>query len=243
MEQIKRIFTKRNIFIAGGIVFFLFISYLFLPIFHVKHFVILGNSAIKQEDISKYTQENLNRNIYLLRKKKIQEDFLENPYIKKIEIKPKFPRTLVLYITGRKPVATVKFSGGFAIIDDSGTVLETTQDIMKIVKPMISGIEPKDITIGEQIKSDNNWRLGISIVSNVKSAKLLNNISLIDISKVHDIHLITPQGIHVLLGEGKDLNEKMLVLNKILINLFERKIYSGYVDMRYDSYPVYRSKK
>ena len=55
--------------------------------------------------------------------------------------------------------------------------------------------------------------------------------------------MITPQGITVLLGEGKDMNQKMRVLNKILIDLFERKIYSGYVDMRYDAYPVYRSKK
>lgn len=244
MEQIKRLITKKNMVIAAIIGVLIVLSYLFLPIFHAKHYTILGNSSIKKEDIQRYTSQNLKRNIYLIRKRKIEDDFLKNPYIKKAEVRVKFPRTLIFNIIERKAVATIKFSGGFAVIDDTATVLETTQDINQIVKPLISGVEPKGIVIGEPLKTDNsNLALGLSIVSNIKSAKLLNNISLIDISKINDIHLITPQGIHVLLGEGKNLNENMIVLNKILINLFERKIYSGYVDMRYDAPPVYRSKK
>ena len=93
-----------------------------------------------------------------------------------------------------------------------------------------------------QVENDN-LAVGMEIISNIKSAKLLQNISLIDISDLKNISMITPQGIHVLIGEGKDLNEKMLVLNKILINLFERNVQWGVVDMRFDADPVYRSKK
>ncbi|MDO4711093.1 MAG: FtsQ-type POTRA domain-containing protein [Peptostreptococcaceae bacterium] len=240
----KKIFSKKNIALTVLVFGIVVLSYLFLPLFHAKHIIILGNTNIQEDDISNYTKADMKRNVFLIKKRQIKEDFLSDPYIKNISIEPRFPRTLVFRITARKPVATVKFTGGFAIIDDDATVLETTQDMNRIVKPMISGIEPKDIVIGQpmQIKT-GDLALGIDIVSNIKSAKLLSNISLIDISDVRDIKMITPHGINVLIGEGKDLNEKMLVLNKILINLFERKIYSGYVDMRFDSYPVYRSKK
>lgn len=244
MSAYKNVFNKKNIFIAITVGLLLVIGYLFLPIFHVKHIVVLGNSSIKENNIPDYTKVNLKKNIFLVKKSKIKEDFLTDPYIENISVKPKFPRTLIFNITERKPIATVKFKGGFAIIDDNTVILETTQDINKIVKPMISGIEPKDIIIGEKMKVEKgDIELGIEIISNIKSAKLLNNISLIDISDPKDITMITPQGINVLIGEGKNLNETMLILNKILINLFERKIYSGYVDMRFDAYPVYRSKK
>lgn len=240
----KKIFSKRNVILAMLVLGIVILGYLFLPFFHTKHIIILGNSSIREGDISRYTQVDLKKNIYLVKRSKIKEDFMSDPYIKNISIQPNFPRTLVFNITERKAVATVKFTGGFAIIDDDATVLETTQDMNRIVKPMISGIEPKDIVIGGPMQVESgDLALGIDIVSNIKSAKLLSNISLIDISNVKDIQMITPQGIHVLIGEGEELNEKMLILNKILINLFERKIYTGYVDMRFDSYPVYRSKK
>lgn len=245
MELQKNYFSKKNLLIAIAVLILLVIGYLFIPLFHTKHVIVLGNSSVKEVDIPKYTAQTLDKNVFLVKKNKMEEDFLQSPYIKSIQISAKFPRTLVFNITERKAVATIKFSGGFAIIDDNATILETTQDINQIVKPLISGIEPKDVVVGKEVimGENNNLPLGLSVLSNIKSAKLLSNVSQIDISDMKNLHLITPQGIVVLLGEGKELNEKMLVLNKILINLFERKIYTGYVDMRYDAYPVYRSKK
>ena len=245
MESVKKHFSKKNIIllIIGAIT--LVLLYLFLPIFYTKNITILGNTNLKAGDLKKFSEETTEKNIYLVKTKIIEEEFRQSPYIKSISIKRKFPRTLIYQINERKPVASIKFSGGFAIIDDFGVVLRTSQDINDIVKPLIKGIKLSEITIGKEIASEdiNNLTTSLDALSNVKTAQLLNNISQIDISDPQNIYMITPQGITVLLGEGKDMNQKMRVLNKILIDLFERKIYSGYVDMRYDAYPVYRSKK
>lgn len=243
MEEIKKYWTKRNILIAIAVVVLMIVSYLFLPIFYVKHILILGNSDISVNELSSYTTQSLEKNTYLINKKKIEEEFLESPYIQSIKVSSKFPNKLIFNIIERNAVATVKFSGGFAILDDDGVVLETTPDMNNIKKPLISGIDVKELIVGEKVAEKNeNIKLGMQIVSNIKSARILNNISVIDISDLNNVYMITPQGINVLLGEGKDLNEKMLVLERILLNLHERGISSGYVDMRYDAYPVYRSK-
>lgn len=245
MESVKKHFSKKNIIllIIGAIT--LVLLYLFLPVFYTKNIIILGNTNLKAGDLKKFSEETTEKNIYLVKTKIIEEEFMQSPYIKSISIKRKFPRTLIYQINERKPVASIKFSGGFAIIDDFGVVLRTSQDINDIVKPLIKGIKLSEITIGKEIASEdiNNLTTSLDALSNVKTAQLLNNISQIDISDPQNIYMITPQGITVLLGEGKDMNQKMRILNKILIDLFERKIYSGYVDMRYDAYPVYRSKK
>lgn len=244
MFNYKKYLNKKNIFIVLLLVIVSIVLYLFLPIFNVKKIIILGNTSLKPDEIHQYTTQNIKKNTFLVDKKKMELDFLKSPYINTIKIKSKFPNKLIINIIERKAIASIKFSGGFAIVDDSGVVLETTSDILKVKKPIVSGITIKELIVGEELLNQNDKiKLGMEIISNIKSAKILNNISLVDISNVENIYMVTPQGINVLIGEGKNLNEKMIVLEKILLNLHERGKTSGYVDMRYDSYPVYRSQK
>ena len=230
--------------VVSGILLLLGI-YFTSPYFHVNSIIILGNSKITKEEIESKLNVLLEENTFLTDKKKIKEIYTSDPYIESIEIKSKFPSTLIFNIKKRQAVATVKFSGGFLVIDENAAVLESTQELSKIVKPLISGIEVTQVRLGDKldIENEDTFNLIHNIITNVRSAKLLNNISQIEISKESEIVMITPQGVNVLLGEGENLNNKMLILNQILVDLHEKKIYSGYIDMRYEGYPVYRRTK
>ena len=230
--------------VVSGILLLLGI-YFTSPYFHVNSIIIFGNSKITTEEIESKLNVLLEENTFLTDKKKIKEIYTSDPYIESIEIKSKFPSTLIFNIKKRQAVATVKFSGGFLVIDENAAVLESTQELSKIVKPLISGIEVTQVRLGDKldIENEDTFNLIHNIITNVRSAKLLNNISQIEISKESEIVMITPQGVNVLLGEGENLNNKMLILNQILIDLHEKKIYSGYIDMRYEGYPVYRRTK
>ena len=222
-----------------------FAAYLTLPAFQVSNIIVLGNSKMTPEEIESRLNILLEKNTFLLDKQKIKEAFSSDPYIESVEISSKFPKTAIFNIKKRQAVATVKFSGGFLVIDENGAVLESTQELSKIVKPLISGIEVTQVKLGEKLDIENHDIFGLiqSVITNVRSAKLLNNISQIEITGDSEILMTTPQGVNVLLGKGENLNEKMLILNQILIDLHEKKIYSGYIDMRYDGYPVYRRTK
>lgn len=242
----KRFSKKKQIMISlvlGAVV--ILGIYLTVPGFYVKNIIVLGNSKIQAEEIFSKLNTTLEKNPFLIDKKNIKEIYMKDPYIESIEIKSKFPRTLIFNIDKRRAVATVKFSGGFLIIDENGTVLESTQEMSSIVKPLINGISVSKVKVSERLNLQNkdNFDLVKNIIVNIRSAKLLNNISQIEISKSGGIVMITPQGLNVLLGSGVDLNDKMLMLNQILINLHEKKIYTGYIDMRYNGYPVYRRAK
>ena len=222
-----------------------FAAYLTLPAFQASNIIVLGNPKMTPEEIESRRNILLEENTFLLDKQKIKEAFSSDPYIESVEISSKFPETAIFNIKKRQAVATVKFSGGFLVIDENGAVLESTQELSKIVKPLISGIEVTQVKLGEKLDIENQDIFGLiqSVISNVRSAKLLNNISQIEITGDSEILMTTPQGVNVLLGKGENLNEKMLILNQILIDLHEKKIYSGYIDMRYDGYPVYRRTK
>lgn len=240
-------FSKKNKIILSiilGIIVILGI-YFTVPGFYVKNIIVLGNSKIKSEEVFSKLNTVLEKNPFLIDKKSIEEIYMKDPYIESIDIKSKFPRTLIFNIDKRQSVATVKFSGGFLIIDENGTVLESTQEMSNIVKPLINGITVSEVKLGERLNLSKKdvFDLIQDIITNIRSAKLLNNISQIEITDGGEILMITPQGLNVLLGDGENLNEKMLMLNQILIDLYEKKLYTGYIDMRYDGYPVYRRVK
>lgn len=217
-------------------------SYFFMPIFYLENIIILGNSKYTEDEVRQMSGEPLEKNTYLINKKKIEENILKNPYVESVSVSSQFPDVLVYNITKRQSLATIKFSGGFIIIDDKGVVLEVKQEMQDIVKPLITGLEVEEVKLGDSIVVSKGAELEtiLDIISNIRSAKLLNNISQIDATNSSDLLLITPQGINVLLGKAENLNEKLLILNQILIDLHEKHIYSGYVDLRYDANPVYR---
>jgi len=238
--------NKKTILISVVSVIFLLLGiYATSPYFHINSIIVLGNSKITPEEIESKLNVLLDENTFLADKKKIKDIYISDPYIESIEIKSKFPSTLIFNIKKRQAVATVKFSGGFLIIDENAAVLESTQEISKTVKPLISGIEVTQVRLGDKldIEDEDTFNLIHNIITNIRSAKLLNNISQIEITKESEIVMITPQGVNVLLGKGENLNKKMLILNQILIDLHEKKIYSGYIDMSYEGYPVYRRTK
>ena len=55
-----------------------------------------------------------------------------------------------------------------------------------------------------------------------------------------NIYMITTQGLKVLLGDGEDLTYKLMQLSPILVDLHTKNIIYGTIDMRFNSYPVYR---
>lgn len=234
--------NKSKFIIGGAVILIIIILYLFLPNFNVDQIIILGNSKFTEEEILQMAQEPLDKNTYLINKRKMEENIIKNPYVENIQIYSQFPDTLVFNVNKRQSLATIKFSGGFIIIDDEGVVLEVKQEMQEIVKPLITGIEVEEVKLGEHIVVTEGIELVsvLDVVSNIRSARLLNNISQIEASDSTNIVLITPQGINVLLGKAENLNEKLLMLNQILIDLHEKQIYTGYVDMRYNSNPVYR---
>lgn len=216
--------------------------YLFSGKFYARETIFLGQSNFKDSEILSFSEIDLSKNIYLIDIKKARENILKNPYIEDVVIKRKFPETLTFSVKQRIESATVPFLGGYAVIDSNGIVLRILQTQENIKKPLISGVEIDNVKIGEQIhfkdqKKANNF---IEIISSASSIDMLINISYIDMEDFENIKMSTNTGIDILVGDMENLSYKLKILNKILIDLQEKAVISGTVDMRYDTDPFYR---
>lgn len=127
------------------------------------------------------------------------------------------------------------------IIDENATAISIVQDEKSVKKPIISGISISNIKLKDTIpvKDKDTLENILKIVHLISSLDLLNNISYIDLKNYDDISMTTNTGILVRFGNTNDMQYKVKVLNKILINLSTKGKTSGTIDMRFDTDPIY----
>ncbi|SHH12313.1 cell division protein FtsQ/DivIB [Tepidibacter thalassicus] len=208
----------------------------------LKELEIIGQVKLNKEDILNSGKIEMNKNIYMYNLKDIKNNLLKNPYIKDVNIKIKFPNKMIIDLAERVDMCAIPYMGSYVLISEEGTVLKVEEDIKNVDKALLTGINFKNLKVGEKIKLDDSDFLAkiLDLINSCNNANILSNISEINVDKNKNIRLYTIQGIEVLLGKGEDVQYKMLALNKILIDLYTRNISKGIVDMRYKGYPVYR---
>ncbi len=237
----KKNFKKSAVILIALIVISVII-YLFSPLFYFSNIIILGETSFAQKELIELSKIDIKKSIYLIDTKTAQRNIKKNPYINEITIKRKFPKTLVFSVTERVSVAALPISAGFVIIDEEGNALKIEQDISGLSYPMISGIPINKASLGERIpvKDQEQFSFILKMLSYSQNARLLQSISDINLSHLDNIQMTTTSGIKVLLGDGEDMNYKMLLLNQILVDLYSKGVRTGTIDMRFKSNPVYR---
>jgi len=236
-SYVKKVQILIFIFLIGMLLF------LVSPVCKLKMIVVLGDNTLTQEELIQLGKIQTNRSIYLISTSTIESRLTENPYVKNANITRKFPNKLIADLNMREEVATVNFEEGFAIIDHTGYILKIEQDVSKIVKPLITGVSSnKGLKVGQMLTSyeENDFRMILELISNIQNAGLIQNISEMNLQDPKNIYMITTQGLKVLLGDGEDLTYKLMQLSPILVDLHTHNITYGTIDMRFNSYPVYR---
>ena len=78
--------------------------------FNVKKINIENNFLIKDKEIKKLLVPIYNKNLIFLKNKEIEQALMQNSYIESFYIKKKYPETLNIKITEKKPIAILFFN-------------------------------------------------------------------------------------------------------------------------------------
>ncbi|WFD09149.1 cell division protein FtsQ/DivIB [Tepidibacter hydrothermalis] len=210
--------------------------------FTLKKLSVVGQVKLSRQDILISGKIESGKNIYKYSSKEIRKNLLKNPYIEDANVKIKLPDKIIIDLKERVAMCAIPYMGSYALINEEGIVLKVEDDLKNVDVPLIGGINLQKLKIGQNVdlKDDELLNKILDLLNACNNAKILSNISQINIDNSKNIDLYTINGIRVLLGKGEDLHYKMIELNKILIDLYTKNIKAGIVDMRYDSYPVYR---
>ena len=126
----------------------------FLKIQKIK---IVNNFLIKNSEIKEKLSKIYNRNIFSIKKKDIEEPLKEINFLEKVEVKKKYPNTIVVKIFETKPVAILYKNKAKYLLDSSSNLISFDVDLNFDQLPNVFGDDAENnfINFLNQLKINN----------------------------------------------------------------------------------------
>ena len=233
IERIKGFFkNKRNIVtIIICIVAFIFVL-LFTPIFTVKNIRVAGNEKIESETIINMSGISNGENIFKTDFAQVKKNISKVSYVDTVNVKMKFPDTIIITVTEAKPSAYINFIGSYVAISEMGKILDIKDNFEEIDKPIVYGVKVNSFEIGTQVITDDQHRAELLylMLNQINLSGIVDKIQYLDISDTDNITMTLRNKISVKFGNTDSIKYKISYLKSVLDTLKEET--GGVIDLR-----------
>lgn len=179
-------------------------------------------SKITKEQIMELLELNIGDKLYKNFRSEIIERIEKNPYVQTVEIKRDFSGELRIIVTQRQQKYLINYAGEYVYLDREGYILEINKE--NNGSPIIIGLSTdlSDLSIGNtKIRLNNEDLKRIEVINNImlalKNNGVENKINTIDVENKEDFILqLDEENKSVHIGDGSDLNTRVLYMKKIL---------------------------
>jgi cell division septal protein FtsQ len=89
----------------------------------VQKIMIVNNFLIKNNEIKEKLNEIYNKNIFLIKRKDIEETLKEINFLDKVEVRKRYPNTIIVKIFETKPVAILYKNKAKYLLDSSSNLI------------------------------------------------------------------------------------------------------------------------
>ena len=227
-RQIKRrkriIKTLQFIIIIGAIYAFIFCT----PFFNVKTIEVGGGNATSAQSVITASGITEGQHILKVNKKKAATGIEKLAYVKTAEINRVFPNKIKITVEEGKVCALIAISNGFAAIDETGKVMEISEQPK--MSPVVYGLTSKKSEVGEKISIDETTQFDVILkyINQLNSqALIVPYVSLtLDGS---DIWAELENGVLVYFGGDDEIEYKVAAFAESLRNAGD--VTEGYFDV------------
>ena len=122
----------------------------------IQKIEIVNNSLIKDSEIKEKLSKIYNKNIFLIKRKDIEDPLKEINFLKKIDVKKKYPNTIIVKIFETKPVAILYKNKAKYLLDSSSNLILFEDNINFNQLPSIFGEGAENHFIYFFSKLENN---------------------------------------------------------------------------------------
>ncbi|MCT4612268.1 MAG: FtsQ-type POTRA domain-containing protein [Clostridia bacterium] len=236
--------------VLKGFMILIIIIFALAPCFYISDVEFIGIDYLSKDELLREAKYNKGKFFRFDLKGELNQ-LIDNPYVEKINVMSKFPNRYKVTIEERVPVAYLsqdskislnmldfkedKYSGKFYYMDTNNNILSLT-DKKERKLPIISGLEYKEVKIGNKIEIENDKKYQIintltSLVAKNIEDDIISKGLIIDVEKEHDIkiYLLDPV-IEFRYGKCEKNLEKMKKIVEILKHIPSN--YRGTIDIR-----------
>lgn len=199
--------------------FMLIVSSVFMlnsELFKVKVIEIAGAKRVSADEINRQANIRLGTNILTVSSHSVEDTLMQNPLVKRVEVRRVIPTKVKISVFERQPFAYVQIGPKYFLIDDERVVLEVTNAprdrTFKIINS--DGAEPAEVGRRVEFPRESMFQ------SFFKIAKETVN-DMYDVVRFNreGLTMILRNGAYVQLGAGEDMEEKLRLMPMLVQSL------------------------
>ncbi len=164
-------------------------------------------------------------NVWRLDSREVASALDQHPWIFKTKVKWRWPNRIIVHVQERTPVAQVPSAGGWLLLDREGVLLPPPEGVFVFSLPIVTNL---DLESREQLVS--TARLMGMIPEDLKD--------YVSEWNAESRAFISRSGTEVLMGPPVELEQKFILLAKILEDLAVRGERAVRIDLRVTKNPV-----
>jgi len=212
---------KKNAIFINSLLLVLIISVALLsPIFAVKNIIVSGIDKLSPEKVIAASQIEKGKNTFMFRTSKAEEAVSSLSYVEDVEIRRKFPTTVLIDIVECKPAAQISIDNSlYVIIDKNKKILDTSTEKLRYSVPVIENAEINNFEIGEYLsaKDEPHFAVMLSIITELIENEMWDNTKRV---YFEDCYLIEYENDIICdLEKGKDIPYKIKFLKETIANI------------------------
>ena len=126
-------------------------------LFKIQKIEILNNFLVEKSEIEKRLNEIYNKNIFLVKRSDIEQPLKKIDFLEKIEVKKKYPNTIIVKIFETKPVAIIFKNKVKYLLDTSSNLVlfEGNKNFNQLPGVFGKGAENNFIYFFNRLKNNN----------------------------------------------------------------------------------------
>lgn len=204
------------------------------PLFQLRAVELVGAERVLPEDVILAGKIELGANLFSINLRELRRSLERIPLVDEARLARKFPGTLIVEISERRPLAYVSADGGIWAVDAEGYALFKV-DRLSMAAPVVTASPPVAVTIGERI--DHR-----PLASALRFVDALSVKSRSNLSEVHaeegGITAYSRDRVTIALGGGGDAIEQARVLEALLEKIDAEGLSVSRIDVSRPRAPV-----
>lgn len=223
-KKIVRLRRRNNrVYKIGGFVMLVVVTLFILmltPLFNSKWIDIKGTEKISGGEIRNAISYQQGMNIFKLNLPRAEKKLLAIPYVESAEVHRKLPDGIRVTITERKPIAYIKYGGGFVLVDKTGRLLEQVKELTSPLAE-VSGTPTDGLKIGQNLgdKSEAALQAFTVLYEKLNEYQIFERVSLMDVKNPDSLSFMFDGNKNVVIGDGYRLDYKLMMLQAAIEDL------------------------
>lgn len=188
------------------------------PYFQVKEVSVRGVKELTEKEVLALAEVRPNQNLLAVSAGAVMRRVSRNPWVKEVYVGRELPDRLVLEVRERTPLALLRLSNDFYLVDVEGNVFKKMSGSDAVDLPIITGVSQRDEVRSPMFLGAMNL---LKTLTRSPQYAYLGTISEINLDLVFGISMITNKGLYLRLGT--EPWEKKIGRLKMVLDDLERR--------------------